>query len=113
MQEVQAICDRVVIINKGIIVANDTVNNLLNTQNQNPRLKLVFDQNIDVSTIEAIKGVQQIKQVEAHTYIVTISKELDPRGDLFNVSSTNGWSLLESKQEIDNMENIFHQLTQD
>jgi ABC-2 type transport system ATP-binding protein len=113
MQEVQALCDRVIIINKGKLVADNKVSELKNTQKSHQVLTLEFDGEIDSSLIRQLETVQDVKAHGKGVYEVICSIEKDIRADLFKLASEKGWTLIGMKQEERSLENVFTDLTGD
>ncbi|RDC61987.1 gliding motility-associated ABC transporter ATP-binding subunit GldA [Adhaeribacter pallidiroseus] len=111
MQEVSAICDRVVIINKGKIVADSDVASL-NTLGQQEISTLVeFESPIEESLLRGIPGVQAIHLVKAYTYRIISQKNSDIRSAVFSLAATHHWSLVGLRQEEHSLEKIFQSLT--
>ncbi|MCO6358296.1 gliding motility-associated ABC transporter ATP-binding subunit GldA [Roseivirga pacifica] len=105
MQEVKAICDRVVIINQGKLVANDLLANM--TANKTT-LKVEFQEAVDEAELKTFGAVTKSDQVY---HISTTAKE-DLRPKLFDLAKQNNWTILSLSQEQQDLEEIFHQLTQ-
>jgi ABC-2 type transport system ATP-binding protein len=117
MQEVEALCDRVVIINKGEIVADDKVSNLMNA-NQSNVFIVEFEGEINVKELMLLKGVESVFQVQASSFELRVSsfkisaKEgVDIRAELFRYAADKNLSLMGLKQEQHTLEIIFQQLT--
>ncbi|WP_420387955.1 gliding motility-associated ABC transporter ATP-binding subunit GldA [Roseivirga sp.] len=106
MQEVKALCDRVVIINQGKIVANDTLKNLMGNR---VSLKVEFESAIDQKALEALG---QVESMDAHQYVISTASGQDLRAILFKMAKENDWVILSMSQESQDLEEIFHQLTQ-
>jgi ABC-2 type transport system ATP-binding protein len=68
LQEVQAICDRVIIINKGTIVADDTLSNLQKAKTGQHIVLIQFKENVALETLQQLKDVTDIEQAEASGY---------------------------------------------
>ncbi len=110
MQEVQAMCNRVIIINKGKIVANDKIE-LLQRINPTQFIFLVeFDQAIRVSDIEKIATVERVRKMNDTT--VTITAGSDMRNALFEYAVKNKLAIKTLQEEKQSLEDVFHQLTQ-
>lgn len=106
MQEVKALCDRVVIINQGKIVANDTLKNLMGNR---VSLKVEFESDVDQKALEALG---QVESLGAHQYVISTASGQDLRAILFKMAKENDWVILSMSQESQDLEEIFHQLTQ-
>ena len=112
MQEVQALCDRVVIINQGKIVADDPIDRLQDKVNGVYMLKLQIQEATDILTqIQQIEGVQSAVQVDQGKYDLYCTKEVDVRPTLFRMVADQGLTILEMYRETGNVEQVFRQLT--
>ncbi|MBF8964635.1 gliding motility-associated ABC transporter ATP-binding subunit GldA [Pontibacter sp. FD36] len=111
MQEVTAICDRVVIINRGKLVADSDVASL-QAGSRNEKTTLVeFEQPIPVEALEQVPGVLTATLIEGATYRVVSRKETDIRATLFRVAAERNWPLVGLRHEENSLEKIFQQLT--
>ena len=111
MQEVQALCDRVVIINRGKLVADNKVSELKAVQQSHQVLTLEFASEIEPGLIQQFETVQSVNNLGKGNYEVICSMEKDIRADLFKLASEKGWTLLGMKQEERSLENVFTELT--
>ncbi|MFL5728550.1 MAG: gliding motility-associated ABC transporter ATP-binding subunit GldA [Cytophagaceae bacterium] len=111
MQEVQALCERVIIINKGKIVANGSVGELKNITSSSRTILVEFDKSIDTNLISAIDGVTEIKEIAQGKYEIRSREDKDIRSEIFKVASENKLNLLGLKVEENSLESIFQQLT--
>lgn len=111
MQEVQAICDRVVVINKGEIVADDSLSKLLaNTSGQ--RVMVVeFESAVDTTKLESIPGVLRMEKIHETHYRIVSANTADIRPEIFKLAAEHQWALVGLKQEEVSLENIFRELT--
>ncbi len=111
MQEVQALCDRVIIIDKGKLVADNRISELKTIQQSRQVLTLEFSSEIDIESIKQFDTVQDVKHLGKGNYEVICSLEKDVRADLFKLASEKGWTLIGMKQEERSLENVFTALT--
>jgi ABC-2 type transport system ATP-binding protein len=111
MQEVQAICDRVVIINKGKIVADSKVSELKSSIRNTIVITAEFNQDINSDILKSIEGVSEVQYMGGGKYQVHCLSGKDIRGDIFKKASENSWTLIGLKQEESSIENIFRELT--
>ena len=112
LQEVQAICDRVIIINLGKIVADDSTQQLLKKANAQKTITVQLAQSIEATEWQKIEGVAQAQRIGENLYELAIAIEKDVRADIFSYAAQQGWTLLELKQNENSLEKIFHSLTQ-
>lgn len=117
MQEVEALCDRVVIINKGEIVANDRLSHLL-ANKRNTAFVVEFEGVVHVDDIKSVAGIESITKLqeeasaETSTRFKIEGKEgVDIRAELFRLAADKQLSLIGLKQEQQNLETIFQELT--
>lgn len=113
MQEVQAICDRVVVINKGKIVADDSIQNLLKSGTGKKILTVEFDKSIELETLLQVKGVQNVFSAGTNTYKIENEPGVDARAELFKFATEKNLSLIGLKLEETSLEAVFKQLTSD
>ncbi len=118
LPEVSAVCDRVVIINKGKIAAIDTPENLSKKLSDFSRFTITIA-GPEARVRDAIQEVYGIKYLETqggsnkdeYSYIVEADKEIDVRKPLFNKLAEHGFAILELKSLSLSLEDIFLQLT--
>ena len=111
MQEVQALCDRVVLINHGQIVANDTLSNLLTKYADQAVLVVEFERGVTCEELKAIDGVQEVEEVGSFRFKVVAKQGMDLRSEIFRFAADRHLSLLGLKQEEGSLEGIFRNLT--
>lgn len=111
MQEVQALCDRVMIINKGKIVANDTIDTLQNRITGENVVTIEFSQNVDKNVLTKIKNVRQVTLVSKTRFQLSSALDKDIRADIFQFAVQNNLTLLEMKKDTFSVEDIFQELT--
>lgn len=110
MQEVQALCDRVVIINLGQIVADNSVEDLKNTHKKDLTIIVEFDREVDMELLKSVDGVYSVSKLTDNNYKF-ICGEKDVRPEIFRIASENNWTLVGLRQEENSLESIFQQLT--
>ena len=105
MQEVKALCNRVVIINNGEIVADDSIEALTQA---NPIVEVEFQEPINVSALERFGLIN----VEANRYSIQQKDSKDIRSALFDLAKEEGWIILSLQQKEQDLEQVFRNLTQ-
>jgi ABC-2 type transport system ATP-binding protein len=111
MQEVQALCDRVILINKGRLVADASLSSLL-SRNQNTTTVIVeFERPVAIEDLQRISGVAEIIELEAFQYKIIANGQLDLRPEIFRLAADRNLSLVGLKQEENSLENVFRALT--
>lgn len=108
MQEVESMCNRVIIINKGRIVANDSINALQQQGSKDLTIVVEFKNEVKESMLRNIKGVKQVKQ-KGKRYLLTSNE--DVREQISTSAAAQGWVLLSMNIEEDSLEEVFQRLT--
>jgi ABC-2 type transport system ATP-binding protein len=112
MQEVEAICNRVVIINKGAVVADGSINQLKGDQFvQRQKIFVEFDQTPTLEALSAIAGAGKIEQLTSTTYMFESGAKTDLRPAIFRFAVQNQLILLTMKEQQQSLENVFQGLT--
>jgi len=111
MQEVEAICERVIIINNGEIVANDQTSQLSNIFSQKAIIEVEFDKTTSASKIQKIKGVIKATSADDLKWQIEHEAEIDIRNDLFQFAVKEELSVLALQKQKTSIEDIFKQLT--
>lgn len=113
MQEVEALCNRVVIINQGRIVIDDEIHALHNAMKGEITITIEFDRDFRPfsDTFKAIEEVSQVKMINDTTARFTVTGKADVRPVLFDKTVAKGLRILSMKQDSISMEDIFQQLT--
>lgn len=110
MQEVQALCDRVIVINKGEIVADASLSSLLK-QHQRHTYLVEFEKPVEQQILANIAGVKEIQIVSPTVFRLVTEEQADVRSQVFRLAADNNLALVGLKQEENSLENIFHTLT--
>lgn len=111
MQEVQALCHRVIVINKGRIVADDSLDVLLRQRSQGNALVVEWKEEIPLELVRAIPGVEMVEPLSGTRIRIISDAGVDLRNEVFQFIAANKLSLIELKAEETTMENIFKELT--
>lgn len=111
MQEVQAICDRVIIIDNGKLIADDSVANMLKTGAQQ-HLEIEFERSIDETLLANNAGVESVTKLSDYVYLLKILGSSDIRGDILKDITKHNLPLIGIKKKEASMEEIFNSLTQ-
>jgi len=112
MQEVEAICSRVIIINKGILVADGSIEQLKGDQFvQKQTVFVEFDKSPDLDAIRKLKGLRTIESINSTTFIIESNSDVDLRPALFHFAVNNQLVLFSLKEQQQSLENVFQDLT--
>jgi ABC-2 type transport system ATP-binding protein len=113
MQEVEAICNRVIIINKGKIVANEATGELRRQSDNKNAVLVEFDRDIAVDALKKIPGVVQVKRSGGNNWIIEGGAGQDIRQEIFRFAVEKGLTVITLQKQESNLEAVFRQLTVD
>lgn len=112
MQEVEAICSRVIIINKGVVAADGTIDQLKDGQITRKQTVLVeFDREPDLNAIRKINGLIKVSPVTTTSFIAESDGKIDLRPELFRFAVQHQLVILTLKEQQRSLENVFQGLT--
>jgi len=112
MQEVEAICSRVIIINKGVVAADGTIDQLKDGQITRKQTVLVeFDREPDLNAIRKINGLIKVSPVTTTSFIAESDGKIDLRPELFSFAVQHQLVILTLKEQQRSLENVFQGLT--
>ncbi len=110
MQEVEAICDKTIIINQGKIVANDKTRDLGQQQKTNLVLMVEFDKEANANHLKNISGVVRVKKHKENTWAFEVEND-KVRNNVFQYAMEHDIVVLTMQKETQNLEAIFKKLT--
>jgi ABC-2 type transport system ATP-binding protein len=110
MQEVEAICDRVIIINNGKIVTDKKLDKLISSDKEQV-IEVEFDYKIEEQAIAKIPHLKSYKNVHDCIWELTFISETDMRPVVFDFANENGLKTLQLNQKNKNLEAIFREIT--
>jgi len=109
MQEVEAICDRVILIKKGDIVADKNLNEL--KKNQEQVVEVEFDFKIEKQFMLAIPHLKSANNIHDTLWVLTFDTPKDMRSKVFDFAHENGLKILSLTTKNKNLESLFSELT--
>lgn len=110
MQEVEAICDRVIIINNGKIVADKKLDNLISTEKEQV-IEVEFDYKVEEQLIAKIENLTSFKNTHDMIWELTFNADKDMRPAVFDFANANGLKTLQLNQKNKNLEAVFRDIT--
>ncbi|MDO4727713.1 MAG: gliding motility-associated ABC transporter ATP-binding subunit GldA [Bacteroidota bacterium] len=110
MQEVEAICDRVIIINKGNIVIDKKLSELNNQQEQ--LIEVEFDYRVEQQILERIPHLKRCVNTFDFSWELTFENHQDMRPVLFDFAKENQLKILNLRQKNKNLETLFREMTE-
>ena len=111
MQEVEAICDRVIIINKGKIVANKKIEELRELSSDRNLISIEFNDIVEKEALQNIENVLEVIETGKHQFQVASDSKHDLRAVLFDFAVSNNRSVLQMNMKEQKLEDIFQRLT--
>lgn len=109
MQEVEAMCDRVIIINKGEVVADKYLKDLREGQEQ--IVIAEFDYRVEDAFLLRLPNVSAVKNTYGFVYEITFSTKQDMRSHVFDFAHDNDLKILQLNQKNASLESLFRELT--
>ena len=109
MQEVEAVCDRVIIINKGEIVADKPLKELKTSNEQ--VIKVTFDYKLEEQFIKRLPNIVSFKNTVENNWILIFDSKEDMRPVIFDFAQENGLKILGLNTENKDLESLFRELT--
>lgn len=112
MQEVEAICDRVIIIDRGVIVADEDKETIYSKMRRpGQAVQVEFDRAVDIKLLKAIPGVTTVKELKGNTWLIGTDAEDDIRPAIFSLAVNNNLTVLSLQRKESNLEEVFRHLT--
>jgi ABC-2 type transport system ATP-binding protein len=112
LQEVEAICDRVIIINKGKIVADEHANALrIKKEDEAQTILIETDHPLDVATWEKLPCVEYARQIHDNQYLLETREKRDVRGEVSNFAVGQGLTILSLQLKQKSLEEVFREIT--
>ncbi len=115
MQEVEAICNRVIIINKGKIVADnkkDVLQEVLSDKNKQI-IFVEFDKSVAIEELQNIKGVSKVRGIKKMQYLIEAICDEDIRPHIFQFAIKKQLTVLSLQKKEKSLEEVFHELTKE
>ena len=111
LSEVESVCDRVIIIRKGEVVADEALESLRKGQQQ--IVQVEFDYRVETEALSKIEGVGKVVNTFDFQYELTCPKQEDIRSKVFDFAHDNQLKILSLQQKNENLAELFKQLTSD
>jgi len=113
LQEVEAICDRVIIINKGELVADDKLSNLRQHSTSSNTVKVSFKESIDKSWLEQLAAAKSVNKIDANNWQLATDNPEQLRKQIFELSLLHNLNIVSLQSDSQSLEDVFRSLTQD
>ena len=109
MQEVEAICDRVIIINKGVLVLDKKLSEL--SSNGQQIVEVEFDYRVEEEALKQIPNVEKVENSIGFVYQIYFKSDQDMRAKVFDYAHDNGLKILQLHQQNTTLEKLFIEMT--
>lgn len=109
LQEVEAVCDRVIIIHKGRLVADDALRNL--QQNNNEAVLVAFKEAVDLRMLESLPEVEKAEQAEGGGFRLRTANPEKVRRQLLELAVQHNLNIVSLRNESYSLEEVFRELT--
>lgn len=111
LQEVEAVCDRVVIINKGKLVANDTISALRGNMQQSKHIKVTFQELVNESSLQALPAVTGLRRIDQNNWELQTNSPDSLRKQLMELSLKENLNIVSLQSGEQSLEELFRELT--
>jgi ABC-2 type transport system ATP-binding protein len=111
LQEVEAICDRVIIINKGELVADDHLSNLRNKGTSSETVKVSFKEALEAEWLQRLPASQLVNKLDTYTWQINTKKPEELRKQLLELSLQHNLNIVSLQTEGSSLEDVFRKLT--
>ena len=112
MQEVEAICDRILLIKKGVLLANDKAEDFAHLNSDSISTLLVeLDGELSENDFAQIKGIRNVRKQSPTRFAIEFSKSNDIRKAVFNLAVQKGLAVLNMQEKEKSIEEVFAELT--
>jgi ABC-2 type transport system ATP-binding protein len=111
LQEVEAICDRVIIINKGQIVANDQLKNLQKNKSNQFQVRVSFQEYVDVEQLQKLASVISVNAISGSEFIIKTKDSDTVRKQLLELTIANNLNIISLQTDSHSLEDVFRELT--
>jgi ABC-2 type transport system ATP-binding protein len=112
LQEVESICDKVVIINKGIIVANDTLANLRSSDNMDRIVVVQFAEEMSESIFSSLSDIKKVEKEESSSvYRIQTTDPESVKRQILKLSLDNNLNIVSLQSKTKSLEEVFKNLT--
>jgi ABC-2 type transport system ATP-binding protein len=111
LQEVEAICDRVIIINKGQIVADDLLKHLQQSKGDQFKVRVSFQENVEVDMLQHISAVLSVNSISSTDFLLATKDPETVRKQLLELTIANNLNIISLQTESHSLEDVFRALT--
>jgi ABC-2 type transport system ATP-binding protein len=111
LQEVEAICDRVIIINHGLLVANDKLSNLRQQSQKSNLLKVTFKESLEAAWLQRLTSVQSVNKISANEWELACTDVSEAQRQLMELALQQNLNIVSLQAGGQSLEDVFRSLT--
>jgi len=111
LQEVEAICDRVIIINRGKMVANDKLSNLRQQVTSNNLLRVTFKEPLEAAWLERLSSVQTASKISTNEWELVCTNPKDAQRQVMELALQENLNIISLQSGGQSLEDVFRSLT--
>jgi len=111
IQEVEALCKRVIILDEGKIIADGLTSSLAIDNGKSNIVNVQFNADIDKKDLLAIGRIKRIQNLKNHEWLIECEENIDIRKDLMAFAMKHNLTILSLNQQSNKLEGVFHELT--
>ena len=112
LQEVEAICDRVIIINKGELVADDKLSSLRQHSSSANTVKVSFKESLENKWLEQLPAAKSVNKIDANNWQLATDNPEQLRKQIFELALQHNLNIVSLQSESQSLEDVFRSLTQ-
>ena len=112
LQEVEAICDRVIIINKGELVADDKLSSLRQHSSLSNTVKVSFKESVENKWLEQLPAAKSVNKIDANNWQLATDNPEQLRKQIFELALQHNLNIVSLQSESQSLEDVFRSLTQ-
>src|SRR5579859_5141770 len=111
LQEVEALCDRVIIINKGKLVADSLISRLRTEGSEANTIRVAFREQLEPAALGEINGIRSLQRLSANEWELQTEEPDEVKKQLLELALQNKWNIVSLQSENKSLEAIFRSLT--
>ncbi len=111
MQEVEGLCDRVVLINKGQIIADADLQDLIQKHSPENQYEVVFEKSVKKGDLSALRGIKKVSKTDDHSWLLVGENKVNVTATILQAAREHHWGIKEVKRHTMKLEEIFNKLT--
>lgn len=112
MQEVEAICNRIIIIDKGKIVKDENTQNLYKSNQKEGYIIAEFKEFVESKMLLDLPKVKNVKSIGENKWLIGTENDIETRAALFEFAKKNNFTLISLQKQEEDLQSIFQKLTQ-